>query len=63
MAGAYIVAAARTAGAEKGGKLMGWHPVGLAARVLNSLFDCAGIADHVRRRRHGQRDALGPFRA
>ena len=43
MAEAYIVAAARTAGGKKGGKLMGWHPVDLAAQVLNALVDRSGI--------------------
>jgi acetyl-CoA C-acetyltransferase len=42
MAEAYIVAAARTAGGKKGGKLAGWHPVDLAAEVLNALVDRAG---------------------
>ena len=31
MAEAYIVAAARTAGGRKGGRLAGWHPADLAA--------------------------------
>src|ERR1700741_1252801 len=39
MAEAYIVAAARTAGGRKGGRLAGWHPADLAASVLNSLVD------------------------
>jgi len=39
MAEAYIVAAARTAGGRKGGRLAGWHPADLAAQVLNSLVD------------------------
>lgn len=43
MAEAYIVAAARTAGGKKGGKLIGWHPVDLAAQVLNALVDRSGI--------------------
>ena len=42
MAEAYIVATARTAGGKKGGKLAGWHPVDLAAEVLNALVDRAG---------------------
>jgi acetyl-CoA C-acetyltransferase len=37
MAEAYIVAAARTAGGRKGGRLKGWHPVDLAAEVLDAL--------------------------
>ena len=43
MAEAYIVAAARTAGGRKGGRLAGWHPVDLAASVLNSLVDRSGV--------------------
>jgi len=40
---AYIVAAARTAGGRRGGRLAGWHPVDLAARVLDALVDRSGI--------------------
>ncbi|HSZ75290.1 MAG TPA: acetyl-CoA C-acetyltransferase [Rhizomicrobium sp.] len=43
MAEAYIVAAARTAGGKKGGKLAGWHPVDLAGKVLDALVDRTGI--------------------
>src|ERR1700692_535603 len=39
MAEAYIVAAARTAGGRKGGRLAGWHPADLAATVLDTLVD------------------------
>jgi acetyl-CoA C-acetyltransferase len=42
MAEAYIVAAARTAGGRKGGRLAGWHPADLAASVLNSLVERSG---------------------
>src|SRR3977135_1130226 len=42
MAEAYIVAAARTAGGRKGGRLAGWHPADLAASVLNSLIERSG---------------------
>ncbi|MDW3687958.1 acetyl-CoA C-acetyltransferase [Cupriavidus sp. CV2] len=42
MAEAYIVAAARTAGGRKGGKLAGWHPADLAAQVLNALVARSG---------------------
>jgi acetyl-CoA C-acetyltransferase len=42
MAEAYIVAAARTAGGRKGGRLSGWHPADLAASVLNSLVERSG---------------------
>ncbi|MBO0986761.1 acetyl-CoA C-acetyltransferase [Delftia acidovorans] len=34
---AYIVAATRTAGGKRGGKLSGWHPADLAAQVLDEL--------------------------
>ncbi|MBK4739393.1 acetyl-CoA C-acetyltransferase [Noviherbaspirillum pedocola] len=43
MAEAYIVAAARTAGGRRGGKLAGWHPVDLAARVLDALVERSGV--------------------
>ena len=42
MAEAYIVAAARTAGGRRGGRLSGWHPVELAAQVLDALLDRSG---------------------
>jgi len=42
MAEAYIVAAARTAGGRRGGRLSGWHPADLAAQVLNGLIDRTG---------------------
>ncbi len=42
MAEAFIVAAARTAGGKKGGRLSGWHPVDLAAQVLNALVERVG---------------------
>jgi len=38
---AFIVAAARTAGGRRGGKLSGWHPVELAAKVLDALLERA----------------------
>src|SRR5246500_2212422 len=44
MAEAYIVAAARTAGGRKGGRLAGWHPADLGATVLNALVERAGAA-------------------
>ena len=43
MAEAYIVAAARTAGGRKGGRLAGWHPADLAAQVLDALVDRTGV--------------------
>ncbi|MBI1398091.1 MAG: acetyl-CoA C-acyltransferase [Betaproteobacteria bacterium] len=42
MSEAYIVAAARTAGGRRGGRLANWHPVDLAAQVLNALLDRSG---------------------
>ena len=43
MAEAYIVAAARTAGGRKGGRLGGVHPVDLAAISLDAVADRSGI--------------------
>ena len=40
---AYIVAATRTAGGRKGGKLAGWHPADLAGQVLDSLVERSGV--------------------
>ncbi|MFA6123541.1 MAG: acetyl-CoA C-acetyltransferase [Sphingomonas sp.] len=37
MAEAYIVDAVRTAGGKRGGKLAGWHPVDMAAAVLDVI--------------------------
>jgi len=42
MAEAYIVAATRTAGGRKGGRLREWHPADLGAVVLNDLIDRTG---------------------
>ena len=42
MAEAYIVAAARTAGGKRGGRASGWHPVDLAAQVIDALLDRSG---------------------
>ena len=42
MAEAFIVAAARTAGGRRGGRLSGWHPADLAARVLDALVTRSG---------------------
>jgi acetyl-CoA C-acetyltransferase len=42
MAEAYIVAAARTAGGRKGGRLSGVHPADLAGQVIDSLIDRSG---------------------
>ncbi|MCR5881032.1 acetyl-CoA C-acetyltransferase [Phenylobacterium sp. J367] len=43
MAEAYIVAATRTAGGRKGGRLREWHPADLGAVVLNELVDRTGV--------------------
>ncbi len=43
MAQAYIVAANRTAGGRKNGKLKDWHPGDLGGAVLNDLLDRTGI--------------------
>jgi len=43
MAEAYIVDAVRTAGGKRGGALKDWHPVDLAAQVLDSLVDRTGL--------------------
>lgn len=42
MAEAYIVAATRTAGGRRGGRLSGWHPADLAAQVLDELVRRSG---------------------
>jgi acetyl-CoA C-acetyltransferase len=42
MSEAFIVSATRTAGGRRGGRLSGWHPVDLAAQVLNDLVDRTG---------------------
>ena len=39
MAEAYIVAAVRTAGGRRGGRLSGWHPADLAAQVIDALLE------------------------
>ena len=38
MSEAYIVAAVRTAGGKRNGRLSGWHPVDLAAQVIDELL-------------------------
>lgn len=42
MSEAYIVAAVRTAGGRRGGRLSGWHPVDLAGRVIDALVARSG---------------------
>lgn len=44
MSEAYIVAAVRTAGGRRNGRLAGWHPVDLAAQVLNEVTRRSGVA-------------------
>ena len=43
MTQAYIVAAVRTAGGKKGGRVAGWHPADLAAQVLDELVARTGV--------------------
>ena len=43
MSEAYVVAAVRTAGGRRGGRLAGWHPVELAAQVINAVLDRTGM--------------------
>ena len=40
---AYIVAATRTAGGRRGGKLAGWHPVDMGGAILDSLVARTGM--------------------
>ncbi len=40
---AYIIAAARTAGGRRNGRLSGWHPADLAAQVIDALVARSGI--------------------
>lgn len=40
---ACIVAALRTAGGRRGGRLSGWHPVDLAAQLIDALVARAGV--------------------
>jgi acetyl-CoA C-acetyltransferase len=42
MSEAYIVAAARTAGGRRNGRLSGWHPADLAGQVLDALIERTG---------------------
>ena len=42
MAEAFIVAATRTAAGKRKGKLAGWHPVDLAAQVIDELVRRTG---------------------
>jgi acetyl-CoA C-acetyltransferase len=40
---AYIVAALRTAGGRKGGRLKDWHPVDLGGFMIDALLDQSGV--------------------
>src|SRR5512147_2078581 len=42
MTDAFIVAALRTAGGRRNGRLSGWHPVDLAAQVIDALIARSG---------------------
>jgi acetyl-CoA C-acetyltransferase len=42
MAGAYIVAAVRSAGGRRGGRMRGWHPADLGGAVLDALLARTG---------------------
>ncbi|MGE0313278.1 MAG: acetyl-CoA C-acetyltransferase [Lautropia sp.] len=42
MSQAYIVAAARTAGGRRGGRLSGWHPVALGASAIDAVLARSG---------------------
>ncbi|MDR2990931.1 MAG: acetyl-CoA C-acetyltransferase [Burkholderiaceae bacterium] len=42
MSEAYIVAAVRTAGGRRNGRLSGWHPADLAGQVLDALMERTG---------------------
>ncbi|NGY04348.1 acetyl-CoA C-acetyltransferase [Solimonas terrae] len=43
MSEAYIVAATRTAGGRKAGRLSGWHPADLLGKVIDGVVDRTGI--------------------
>ncbi|HSV53028.1 MAG TPA: acetyl-CoA C-acetyltransferase [Burkholderiaceae bacterium] len=43
MAEAYIVAAARTAGGRRGGRMAGWHPTDLGGKLLDALVERSRI--------------------
>jgi acetyl-CoA C-acetyltransferase len=43
MAEAYIVAALRTAGGRRNGRLAGWHPADMAGEILSALVERSGI--------------------
>ena len=39
---AYIVAATRTAGGRRNGRLSGWHPADMSGQVINELLSRTG---------------------
>jgi acetyl-CoA C-acetyltransferase len=43
MSTAFVLSAVRTAGGRRNGRLSGWHPVDLAAQVLNAIVDRSGV--------------------
>jgi acetyl-CoA C-acetyltransferase len=43
VAEAYIVAAVRTAGGRRGGRLKDWHPADLGAAVLDEILNRTGV--------------------
>jgi acetyl-CoA C-acetyltransferase len=43
---AYIVEAVRTAGGRRRGRLAGWHPADLGAKVLDAVVTRAGVPGH-----------------
>ena len=47
MAEAFIVSAVRTAGGRRNGRLSGWHPVDLGAKVIDSVVGRAGLPGDV----------------
>jgi acetyl-CoA C-acetyltransferase len=40
---AFVLCALRTAGGRRNGRLSGWHPVDLAARVIDALVEKSGV--------------------
>ena len=54
---AYIVAAGRTAGARRNGRLAAWHPADLAGKVLDALVARSFIDDCIDLYVRGELDA------
>ena len=59
MAEAYIVAAVRTAGGRRGGRLSGWHPADLAAQVIDAWSSAPTPTRIWWKRDHGLRAQAG----